>query len=490
MIPYLTRRVYLSFILLAGILIAGEVISSLTLSSLMLHGEVSTGAILTVVLPGLFLSILLCAVFGVLILKRKAYKLDREITKITESFEIKVPETSEKGVFSYVEQFLGRIIRDAEQAIGLLSGYIRELYKGLIRLNKSVEYLVSGMKQQVKQTEQYTTGTVIIANTATEMVQNLEDAERVTEETATLAEEGMNIVQDTVFSMHEISNSVKVVAEQIEKLGENSREIGEIVTVINEIAEHTNLLALNAAIEAARAGEHGKGFAVVADEVRKLAERTASATKRIVSIIEDTQKNVGNSVQSMQGCLELVGDGIKNSEKARLSLEKIIDSSKRSTTSVRAVYEATEEQTKVLSEISMHMENVCDLAKISEESLLQIQQSLERIIEQSSKVERLTSGIRIHELPRLLTLSLNERLTEEKVNCWEFKKCGRDRTGDCPVVGENAGHICWMVAGTMCGGKVQGAFAEKVGNCKECDFYLYMTGNVKPEPTSPVASLK
>lgn len=61
-----------------------------------------------------------------------------------------------------------------------------------------------------------------------------------------------------------------------------------------------------------------------------------------------------------------------------------------------------------------------------------------------------------------------------KKNCWEFKKCGRDQTMDCPAVTKNAGKLCWMVAGTMCGGEVQGTFAEKVGNCKDCDFYLYM----------------
>ncbi|NOX20816.1 MAG: hypothetical protein GXO99_06110, partial [Nitrospirae bacterium] len=49
---------------------------------------------------------------------------------------------------------------------------------------------------------------------------------------------------------------------------------------------------------------------------------------------------------------------------------------------------------------------------------------------------------------------------------------------NCPAYKENAGHICWMVAGTMCGGDVQGSFAEKVGNCKNCDFYHYMLDDV------------
>lgn len=61
-----------------------------------------------------------------------------------------------------------------------------------------------------------------------------------------------------------------------------------------------------------------------------------------------------------------------------------------------------------------------------------------------------------------------------KLNCWEFKKCGREKNSDCPAIMKKAGKLCWMVAGTMCGGEVQGTFVEKVGNCKKCDFYHYM----------------
>ena len=62
----------------------------------------------------------------------------------------------------------------------------------------------------------------------------------------------------------------------------------------------------------------------------------------------------------------------------------------------------------------------------------------------------------------------------EKMKCWEFKKCGKDETEDCPAYTKDFGHSCWRVAGTMCGGKVQGVFAEKLSNCKTCEFYGYM----------------
>jgi hypothetical protein len=37
--------------------------------------------------------------------------------------------------------------------------------------------------------------------------------------------------------------------------------------------------------------------------------------------------------------------------------------------------------------------------------------------------------------------------------------------------GLNGGRVCWALTGTLCGGKVQGTFAQKLGNCSECEFY-------------------
>jgi two-component system NtrC family sensor kinase len=59
-----------------------------------------------------------------------------------------------------------------------------------------------------------------------------------------------------------------------------------------------------------------------------------------------------------------------------------------------------------------------------------------------------------------------------KTPCWEFMQCGRDKgnTARCPAY-PNFGRVCWVVAGTFCEGKVQGAFAQKYEDCRKCDFY-------------------
>jgi eukaryotic-like serine/threonine-protein kinase len=76
----------------------------------------------------------------------------------------------------------------------------------------------------------------------------------------------------------------------------------------------------------------------------------------------------------------------------------------------------------------------------------------------------------------------------EKLNCWEFKKCGygiggakTKEHGLCPAATEQrlhgknsgvcAGRACWVVGGTLGEGKVQGNFATKMAKCIKCDFF-------------------
>ncbi len=62
------------------------------------------------------------------------------------------------------------------------------------------------------------------------------------------------------------------------------------------------------------------------------------------------------------------------------------------------------------------------------------------------------------------------------MNCWEFMKCGREagganaeRLGVCPAYPDHGTH-CAVIAGTLCGGVVQGTFAAKISSCLKCDF--------------------
>ena len=85
-----------------------------------------------------------------------------------------------------------------------------------------------------------------------------------------------------------------------------------------------------------------------------------------------------------------------------------------------------------------------------------------------------------------------------KKNCWEHKNCGRQpgghkaqELGICPVTtydalngaheGKNAGRACWSIAGSLCGGKIQGTYAQKLSNCWRCDFMNAVKKEEDPE---------
>ncbi len=99
------------------------------------------------------------------------------------------------------------------------------------------------------------------------------------------------------------------------------------------------------------------------------------------------------------------------------------------------------------------------------------------------------------------------KVSSKKKNCWEFKKCGRQAGGEhagelgvCPASveqrldgihgGKNAGRSCWIIAGTLCKGTVQGTFAQKYLSCELCDFYKTVKEEEIPKFTLSALLLK
>ena len=58
-----------------------------------------------------------------------------------------------------------------------------------------------------------------------------------------------------------------------------------------------------------------------------------------------------------------------------------------------------------------------------------------------------------------------------QMNCWEFYHCPVERQLLCPAFTLSAGRACWLIAGTLCGGTMQGGNAKRLGRCHLCDFY-------------------
>jgi len=71
----------------------------------------------------------------------------------------------------------------------------------------------------------------------------------------------------------------------------------------------------------------------------------------------------------------------------------------------------------------------------------------------------------------------------KKLNCWEFYRCRREKGNNpCPAAtsseadgingGSMGGRVCWAIAGTFCGDRVQGLMADKMCSCLACRFFL------------------
>src|SRR3546814_4725324 len=133
------------------------------------------------------------------------------------------------------------------------------------------------------------------------MQQVASEAERLAQQakcSVRVAHEGAVTVNRTILGMTALREQIQDTSKRIKRLGESSQEIGNIIEFINDIAEQTNTLALNASIQAAMAGEAGRGFAVVADEVQKLAERAATATRQIETLVKRSEEHT-SELQSL-----------------------------------------------------------------------------------------------------------------------------------------------------------------------------------------------
>lgn len=141
-------------------------------------------------------------------------------------------------------------------------------------------------------------------------------AYRISSETRVTANEGEEIIGQTMAEIRDIAERVSQVSHLIDELEQRSSDINAVIETIRNIAEQTNLLALNAAIEAARAGEHGRGFAVVSHEVRQLSIRTTQATQDIVATIGSLREITQQASEGMQACLDNVDSGVKQTGQA------------------------------------------------------------------------------------------------------------------------------------------------------------------------------
>ena len=145
------------------------------------------------------------------------------------------------------------------------------------------------------------------------------------------------------------------------RLEDRSNEIGTIIDLIRGISSRTDMLALNATIESVRAGEHGRGFAVVAEEIRKLAERTATATRDIGTIVEAIQADTRESTRALG---EEQAEMKRESERVRVtgsSLERISQVADHSARLAEGISRSTNDQVLATQDLVRAMQRISEV---------------------------------------------------------------------------------------------------------------------------------
>ena len=174
---------------------------------------------------------------------------------------------------------------------------------------ETISKVAEGMREQSDNINSTKNALDVFFGTIKEMTANTDKINAASDETASAAQNGSELMRDAVAKMGSIEHSVAKTADTVQILGENSKAIGGIVDTIVAIADQTNLLALNAAIEAARAGDAGRGFSVVAEEVRKLAEESQKAAVEIKEKIQSIQADTDDAITTMEAGREDVKAG-------------------------------------------------------------------------------------------------------------------------------------------------------------------------------------
>ncbi|MBS4175121.1 methyl-accepting chemotaxis protein [Bacillus sp. FJAT-49736] len=261
---------------------------------------------------------------------------------------------------------INKVDESAQQVAALseeLSAEANQVAESSNQVTNTIHKVASETERQLQSMEESFEIVSLLSSGSNQIAENAQSVSTSSSNSLHIASEGNEKIQKAVMQMNSIQQTVNKSAAIITELGERSKEIGQIVKVITEIADQTNLLALNAAIEAARAGDHGKGFAVVADEVRKLAEQSALSSEQITRLIQATQLETSNAVQSMGQATREVSEGIAAVHFAGAAFESIQESIAQVTKQLQEVSSASDQMSSGVSQIVISMQEMTEVSE-------------------------------------------------------------------------------------------------------------------------------
>ena len=386
----------------------------------------------------------------------------------------------------------------------------RQLMELSARLDETSSKVASAASLVASSSTSLASGSMEQAASLEETGASLEEMDSRTRSNTDLTDKCRAWMNETTAIVSEVDNLLNQTMSSVQEINRSSDATSKVIKTIEEIAFQTNLLALNAAVEAARAGNAGMGFAVVADEVRTLAQRCARAASETSALIETasatahkggqlaaaTQEafkrnfeiaaKVGDAVDQIATAAREQGRGIGQANSAINQLDKVTQTN---AASAEEGASAAEELSSEAQKLHRAVSELLIIAGAKAHSNLLPPPDTSRSnprLENStgsrpSKPAHRNGKSRSSQIPfpeaRTITAQHAGSTARKSLNCWEFKNCGREAGGAktaefgvCPAYPDH-GRECASLAGTLCGGKVQGSFAQKLNNCVKCEFY-------------------
>ncbi len=296
----------------------------------------------------------------------------------------------------------GELASAFNQFVARIHGSIQQVSLATDSLNDVTRLVVSSSNSSLKSSGDQANRTDSVAAAinqlsaaAQEIAQNAADASQSATGALQQAEDGRDVVNQTMGTMKELSDKVRAACITIETLNGRTVDIGQILDVIRGISEQTNLLALNAAIEAARAGEAGRGFAVVADEVRSLAHLTQSSAREIQSMIEELQVGSREAVTIMTESQRCSEGSVSIAQHAGDHLACVTEQIGEIDGMNQSVAAATEEQTTVIEALSIDIVQINNLNQQGVSNLQATLRACSDLENQADRLKQLVGNFRI-----------------------------------------------------------------------------------------------
>jgi len=277
-------------------------------------------------------------------------------------------------------------------------------------VNQTIEDIAHGATEQAQSTEMGAVKTSELGHLIEDNKEHMEALNNSSNIVVEFIDSGLEIVNDLTEKTRETNIAADEIFDVIQKTDRSSNKIGEASNVIASIAEQTNLLALNAAIEAARAGDAGRGFAVVADEIRKLAEQSTQSTTEIDEVVRELLESSKLAVQTIQRVSDIIKDQVNS---VQATENKFRDISEAISNSVGAIGNLNVSETAMETKKAEIMDTIQNLSAIAEENAASTEQAAASVQEQSSSMTEIVSASRsLSELAEELNNSIMKFIIE------------------------------------------------------------------------------